>query len=306
MKSYKYLLSLIVFSFIFGTSDAQRNKKQEGPSYEESLYNSIDWRLVGPFRGGRAGTATGVVGNPNLYYMGTAGGGVWKTEDAGSSWSCISDGYFGGSIGAVAVSESDPNIIYVGEGEQTLRGNVSSGRGMWKSNDAGKTWEFIGLEGSEHIARIRVHPQNPDVVYVAAIGNLWIPNDTRGVYRSMDGGKSWERVLYVSDKAGAGDLIMDPGNPRVLYASTWQMKRNGYRMDSGGPDSRMFKSTDGGDNWVDISTSPGLPAFPWGISGIAVSPQNTNRIWAIIEAAEGGVYRSDNGGQTWKRINRWR
>ena len=303
MKLLRYLLPLLLITFFCENIEAQRSKKQEGPAYEESLYNSVSWRLVGPFRGGRAGTATGVIGNPNLYYMGTAGGGVWKTEDAGSTWECISDGYFGGSIGAVAVSESDPNIIYVGEGEQTLRGNVSSGHGMWKSNDAGNTWEFIGLEGSEHIARIRIHPHNPDIVYVAAIGNLWIPNETRGVYRSMDGGKSWERILYVSDKAGAGDLIMDPGNPRILYASTWQMKRNGYRMDSGGPDSRMFKSTDGGDSWVDISESPGLPDFPWGISGIAVSPQNTNRVWAIIEAAEGGVFRSDDGGKTWSRIN---
>ena len=303
MKSLRYLLPLLLLTFFCENIEAQRSKKQEGPAFEESLYNSVSWRLVGPFRGGRAGTATGVIGNPNLYYMGTAGGGVWKTEDAGSTWECISDGYYGGSIGAVAVSESDPNIIYVGEGEQTLRGNVSSGHGMWKSNDAGNTWEFIGLEGSEHIARIRIHPHNPDIVYVAAIGNLWIPNETRGVYRSMDGGKSWERILYVSDKAGAGDLIMDPGNPRILYASTWQMKRNGYRMDSGGPDSRMFKSTDGGDSWVDISESPGLPDFPWGISGIAVSPQNTNRVWAIIEAAEGGVFRSDDGGKTWSRIN---
>ena len=283
--------------------EAQRKKAPEGLTFDETLYSSMKWRLVGPFRGGRAGTATGVVGNPNLYYMGTAGGGVWKTADAGSTWECISDGYFGGSIGAVAVSESDPNIIYVGEGEQTLRGNVSSGHGLWKSSDAGKSWEFIGLEGSEHIARIRIHPHNPDIVYVAAIGNLWIPNETRGVYRSTDGGKTWERILYISDKAGAGDLIMDPGNPRILFASTWQMKRNGYRMDSGGPDSRLYRSTDGGDHWTDISEKPGLPGFPWGIVGIAISPQNSNRIWAIIEAAEGGVYRSDDGGQTWMRTN---
>ena len=162
----------------------KKNKNSVTENYSENLYNSIEWRLVGPFRGGRAGTATGVVGNPNLYYMGTAGGGVWKTEDAGNTWSCISDGYFGGSIGAVAVSESDPNVIYVGEGEQTLRGNVSSGNGLWKSMDAGETWEFIGLEGSEHISRIRIHPKNPDLVYVAAIGNLWKPNETtRGVFR---------------------------------------------------------------------------------------------------------------------------
>lgn len=304
MKSiYLFLLGLLI-GFPLQENLAQRRKqKPVTTSFDQSLYEGISWRQVGPYRGGRAGTVSGVLHNPNLYYMGTAGGGVWKTEDAGSTWSCISDGYFGGSIGAIAVSESDPNIIYVGEGEQTLRGNVSSGHGLWKSMDAGKTWEFIGLEGSEHISRIRIHPKNPDIVYVGAIGNLWIPNKTRGVYRSLDGGKSWEKLLYVSDKAGAGDLILDPNNPRIIYASTWQMKRNGYRMDSGGPDSKLFKSTDGGDTWEDISKRTGLPDGPWGIVGIAVSPLNSNRIWTIIEAADGGVFRSDDGGTSWKKVN---
>ena len=190
MKSYLFLPLLFLFVLPFGELKAQRKKSKttSTETYSEDLYSAIEWRLVGPFRGGRSGTATGVAGNPNLYYMGTAGGGVWKTTDAGNTWSCISDGYFGGSIGAVAVSESDPNVIYVGEGEQTLRGNVSSGNGLWKSLDAGETWEFIGLEGSEHIARIRIHPTNPDLVYEAAIGNLWKPNTTRGVYRTKDGG----------------------------------------------------------------------------------------------------------------------
>ncbi|MCX2718053.1 WD40/YVTN/BNR-like repeat-containing protein [Lentiprolixibacter aurantiacus] len=303
---YLFLLGLLL-SFPVQENQAQRRRqKQEATSFDQNLYEGISWRLVGPYRGGRAGTVSGVLDNPNLYYMGTAGGGVWKTEDAGSTWSCISDGYFGGSIGAIAVSESDPNVIYVGEGEQTLRGNVSSGHGLWKSMDAGKSWEFIGLEGSEHISRIRIHPQNPDIVYVGAIGNLWVPNKTRGVYRSVDGGKNWEQILYVSDKAGAGDLILDPNNPRIIYASTWQMKRNGYRMDSGGPDSKLFQSTDGGDTWTDISKRSGLPDGPWGIVGIAVSPLNSNRIWTIIEAAEGGVFRSDDGGSTWKKVNEGR
>ncbi len=297
----------LVLLFVLSTMDlaAQRSKSNTAASknYSEDLYNSMEWRLVGPFRGGRAGTATGVVGNPNLYYMGTAGGGVWKTTDAGNTWSCISDGFFGGSIGAVAVSESDPNVIYVGEGEQTLRGNVSSGNGLWKSMDAGVTWQFIGLKGSEHIARIRIHPNNPDLVYVAAIGNLWKPNETRGVYRSKDGGKNWEKVLYISDKAGAGDLVLDPNNARIMYAATWQMKRNGYRMDSGGSDSKIYKSTDGGDTWTDISNYKGLPGGPWGIVGITVSPVDSNRVWAIIEAQEGGVYRSDDAGKTWAKVN---
>ena len=173
----------------------KKNNKQLTTDFSEDYYNSIQWRLVGPFRGGRSGTVAGVINKPDIYYMGTAGGGVWKTEDAGNSWFNISDGYFGGSIGAVAVADSDPNIVYVGEGEQTLRGNVSSGKGIWKSADAGKTWSFIGLKDSEHISRIRIHPKNPDLVYVAAIGNLWKPNQTRGEYRSSDGGKSWEKIL---------------------------------------------------------------------------------------------------------------
>jgi photosystem II stability/assembly factor-like uncharacterized protein len=235
--------------------------------------------------------------------MGTAGGGAWKTEDSGNTWYSISDGYFGGSIGAVAVSESDPNIIYIGEGEQTLRGNVSSGNGLWKSLDAGKSWNFIGLEGTEHISRIRIHPKNPNIVYVAAIGNLWKPNENRGVFRSTDGGETWDKILYESDKAGAGDLIIDPNNSRIIYASTWEMKRNGFRMDSGGNDSKLFKSFDGGNSWINITSNSGLPAGPWGIVGIAVSPVDSNRIWTIIEAANGGVFRSDDAGLTWKKVN---
>lgn len=286
------------------TTLAQRKKKSSPQiiNFDQSLYEGVKWRSIGPYRGGRAGTVTGVVGNDNLYYMGTAGGGVWKTENAGNTWECISDGFFGGSIGAVSVSESDPNVIYVGEGEQTLRGNVSSGWGVWKSTDAGKSWTHIGLKGTEHIARIRIHPTNPDIVYVAAIGNLWKDNEERGVYRSKDGGLSWERILFVSNKAGAGDLILDPNNPRIIYAASWQMKRSGYRMDSGGPDSKMFKSTDGGDNWNELKEN-GLPKGPWGIVGIAVSPVNSERIWTIIEAKDGGLFRSDDAGKTWKKTN---
>ncbi len=299
----KYFLTAL-FALYLVSSDAQRRgSSSQNLTYDESLYNSIQYRLVGPFRGGRAGTVTGVVNNRNLYYMGTAGGGVWKTEDAGNTWVSISDGYFGGSIGAVAVSESDPNIIYVGEGEQTLRGNVSSGKGLWKSTDAGESWTFIGLPKSEHISRIRIHPQNPDVLYVGVIGNLWKPNPERGLYKSTDGGQSWSKILYVSDKAGIGDVILDPNNSRIIYASTWQMKRNGYRMDSGGPDSKVFRSFDAGKTWEDISEFDGLPDFPWGIVGIAISPVNSKRIWLLVEAEDGGLFRSDDGGNKWKKIN---
>tara|TARA_B100000686_G_scaffold242741_1_gene251543 strand:+ start:2614 stop:5799 length:3186 start_codon:yes stop_codon:yes gene_type:complete len=300
----KKLLLIPIFLFCVIISFAQkRNNSKETISFNQELYSSIKYRLVGPFRGGRAGTVTGVVSNRNLYYMGTAGGGVWKTEDAGNTWKSISDGYFGGSIGAVAVSESDPNIIYVGEGEQTLRGNVSSGKGMWKSNDAGETWNYIGLPKSEHISRIRIHPSNPNILYVGVIGNLWKPNIERGLYKSINGGNTWSKVLYVSDKAGVGDVIIDPNNSRIIYASTWQMKRNGYRMDSGGPDSRIFRSFDEGNTWEDISEFKGLPSFPWGIVGIAISPVNSKRIWLMIEAKNGGVFRSDDGGNSWKKIN---
>jgi photosystem II stability/assembly factor-like uncharacterized protein len=299
----KYILIPIFLLFFISTNAQRNNNSKQTINYNESLYKSIKYRLVGPFRGGRAGTVTGVNDNRNLYYMGTAGGGVWKTEDAGNTWKSVSDGYFGGSIGAVSVSESDPNIIYVGEGEQTLRGNVSSGKGMWKSNDAGESWEFIGLPNSEHISRIRIHPKNPDIVYVGVIGNLWKPNSERGLYKSTNGGDSWNKILYVSDKAGVGDIVIDPNNSRIIYASTWQMKRNGYRMDSGGPDSKVFRSYDGGDTWEDISQFNGLPSFPWGIVGVTISPVNSKRIWLLIEANNGGLFRSDDGGDNWKKIN---
>ena len=278
-------------------------KKNKLISYDENLFNSIEYRLVGPFRGGRAGTAVGVNNNQNLYYMGTAGGGVWKTEDAGNTWVPISDGFFGGSIGAIAVSESDSNVIYVGEGEQTLRGNVSSGHGIWKSIDAGQTWKYIGLPKSEHISRIRIHPENSDIVYVGVIGNLWKPNKERGLYKSINGGLTWEKILYVSDKAGIGDIILDPNNSRIIYATTWEMKRNGYRMDSGGPDSKIFRSYDSGETWEDISEFNGLPSFPWGIVGVTISPVNSKRLWVMIEADNGGLFRSDDGGNNWKKVN---
>ena len=210
---------------------------------------------------------------------------------------------FGGSIGAVSIAASDPNVIYVGEGEQTVRGNVSSGNGLWRSTDAGESWQFIGLKGTEHIGRIAIHPQNPDLVYVAAMGNLWIPNEERGLYRSSDGGKNWEKILYVSDKAGAVDVTLDPNNPRIIYASTWQIKRNGYRMDSGGPDSHLWKSTDGGDTWEKLTHRPGLPKGVIGIIGVTVSPVNSDRVWTIIEAEDGGVFRSDDGGRTFKKTS---
>ena len=297
-KNLHYLLFLL---FLSNFAIAQQTK----PTFDPTLYEGIKWRELGPFRGGRSCTVTGVKGKPNLYYFGTVGGGVWRSEDAGQTWGNISDNYFGGTIGAIAVAESDPNVIFVGEGEQTLRNNVASGSGVWKSTDAGTTWKSIGLADSKHISRIRVHPKNPDLVYVAAMGNLWKPNEMRGIFRSNDGGQTWKKILYINDKAGAADLVLDPNNPRIMYASTWNMSRNGYRMDSGGPDSKLWKSTDGGETWENLSDKQGMPKGINGIIGVTISPKNSNRVWAIIENQEaGGVYRSDDAGKTWTNINK--
>ncbi|RIV18632.1 glycosyl hydrolase [Fibrisoma montanum] len=285
-------------------ASAQPHRAHSATVFDPVLYEGLRWRELGPFRGGRSCTVTGVRGNPNLYYFGTVGGGVWRTTDAGQTWGNITDAYFGGTIGAVAVAESDPNVIYVGEGEQTLRNNVASGSGLWKSTDAGTTWKSIGLTDSKHIARIRVHPKNADVVYVAALGNLWKPNAMRGILRSTDGGQTWKKILYINERAGAADLILDPNNPRILYASTWNMTRNGYRMDSGGPDSKLWKSIDGGETWDELTNKPGMPKGVNGIIGVTVSPKNSNRVWTIIENSEApGIYRSDDAGKTWARIN---
>src|SRR6201986_1299449 len=209
-----------------------------------------------------------------------------------------------GMGGAGAVSEADPNVVYVGMGEETLRGNVSHGDGMYKSTDAGKTWRKLpGLDDTRHISRIRVHPRNPDLVYVAAIGHAFGPNEQRGVFRSKDGGKTWEKVLYRGTKAGAIDLVFDPTNASIIYAALWEIVRKPWTFESGGPTSGLFKSTDGGDTWRDITRSTGLPRGTVGKIGVAVSPANSERVWAIVEAEDGGVFRSDNGGRTWTKTN---
>ncbi|MCE2994357.1 MAG: VPS10 domain-containing protein [Cyclobacteriaceae bacterium] len=295
---------LFILALLVADVWAQKKPQTATLSFDAALYSGVRWREVGPYRGGRSCTVTGVVGNPNLYYFGTVGGGVWRTKDAGQSWENLTDNYFGGTIGAVAVAPSDPNVIYVGEGEQTLRNNVSSGWGVWRSTDAGTTWKHIGLKDSRHISRIRIHPKNADVVYVAAMGNLWKPNEMRGIFKSTDGGTTWKKILYINSSTMAGDLVMDPNNPRILYAAMWSMKRNGYRMDSGGPDSKLYKSTDGGETWENLSDKPGMPKGINGIIGVTVSPVNSNRIWSIIENTEApGIYRSDDAGSTWTRVN---
>ncbi len=306
----KILNSIILFLFAFNfisESFAQRREKSSQSnsslSFSSNMFEGLKWRCIGPFRGGRSAAVTGVLGKPNLFYFGAAGGGVWKTNDAGNSWQNLSDGYFGGSVGSIAVSDWDPNVIYVGGGEVTVRGNVSSGYGMWKSVDGGKTWSHKGLPDSYHIVRIKIHPKNSNLVYAAVMGNLYKSTASRGIYRSKDGGDNWEKVLFTNENAGAVELVMDPNNPRVLYASMWRVRRTPYSLESGGLGSGLWKTTDGGDNWSNISNHKGLPKGIWGISGVTVSPINSDRVWALIENKEGGVFRSDDAGMTWVNTN---
>ncbi len=271
---------------------------------QEDPLRLLQYRLVGPFRGGRVGAVAGVNSDPKTYYFGATGGGVWKTNDGGNNWSPVSDKYFKtGSVGAIAVSESDPNVVYVGMGEETVRGNVSHGDGVYRSNDGGKSWKFIGLGDSRHISRIRIHPKNPDIAYVAAIGHLFGQNEERGVFRTMDGGKSWKKILFRDNKTGANDLVFDPQNPNVIYASFWQISRSPWGFDSGGAGSGIFKSEDGGDSWIEITRSKGLPSGVLGKIGITVSPLDSNRIWAMVEAKDGGLFRSDDAGENWQRVS---
>jgi photosystem II stability/assembly factor-like uncharacterized protein len=271
--------------------------------YDARLYRAMQWRSIGPFRGGRSVAVCGVPSQSLTYYFGGTGSGVWKTDDAGITWRNISDGFFKtGTVGAIAVAESDPNVVYVGMGETCPRGNVSHGDGVYKSTDAGRTWRNIGLRDSRHISRVRIHPQNPDLVYVAAMGHIFGANQERGVFRSKDGGKTWEKVLFVDDKTGAIDLSVDATNPRILYAATWQALRTPWTATSGGPGSGIHKSTDGGDTWTKLAG--GLPRGMMGRIGVAVSPANADRVWALVEADDGGIYRSENGGRTWQLINK--
>lgn len=297
------ILCLLALLFVRPVVAQKKAPAKTTVSFDEKLYDAIEWRSIGPYRGGRASAVAGVAGKPNLYYMGATGGGVWRTSDGGNSWENISDGFFGGSIGSVAVSAWDNNVIYVGGGEVTVRGNVSYGTGMYKSTDAGKTWTSIGLKNARHIPRLQIHPKNPDIVYAAVLGDLFKSSEERGVYRSDDGGKNWKRVLFANADAGAVELCMDPNNPRILFASTWRIRRTPYSLESGGEGSALWKSTDGGETWVNLSKNEGMPKGIWGISGVSVSPVNSNKVYAIIENDNGGVFRSDDGGTTWMKVN---
>ena len=264
------------------------------------LLSKVKYRLVGPFRGGRSGAVAGSYKNKNTFYFGATGGGVWKTTDGGSNWKNITDKYFGGTIGAVAVAPSDENVVYVGEGENTMRGNVSEGLGgMWRSEDAGRTWKNIGLRDGRHIIRVVIHPRNPDIVWAAVMGHLFGPNETRGVYKTVDGGKNWKRVLYVNNQTGASDLVMEPGNAEVFYAGTWRALRTPYSMESGGEGSGLWKSIDGGETWKNISSKKGLPKGVWGIVGVAVPASNPEKVYALLENKDGGMFVSNDAGESW-------
>lgn len=287
-------IALLLFSYI----------EINAQTFNEELYKGLEYRLVGPFRGGRSAAVTGVPNQPNLFYFGATGGGIWKTTNGGREWENISDGFFGGSIGSITVSKSDPNVIYVGGGEKTVRGNVSSGYGIWKTEDAGKTWTSMGLKKSRHVPRIAIHPTNSNIVYAGVLGNIYKPTQDRGVYKSTDGGKTWRKTLFANEQAGVVDLIMDPTNPRIMYASTWRVQRSPYSLSSGGEGSALWKSTDSGETWTKISTNKGFPKDTLGIIGVTVSTVNNQRVWAIVENKEkGGLYRSDDGGETWTQVN---
>jgi len=306
MKRLFFLSLLLFFGILFISSGlpVQALSLQQVKSIDQNLYKAMNWRSIGPYRGGRV---TAVAGIPDLkltYYFGATGGGLWKSEDGGLSWRNVSDGYFKtGSVGAIAVSEYDPNVVYVGMGEAPIRGNVSHGDGIYISTDAGKTWSHCGLVETSQISRIRIHPKNPDLVYVAALGHVYGPDEERGVFRSKDGGKTWEKVLFRDSKTGAIDMVLDPLNPRIIYASLWEAGRTPYSLTSGGPGSGLFKSTDGGDTWTEITRNRGLPGGVIGKIGVTASPAKSGRVWAIVEALNGGVFRSDDGGESWQNVN---
>ena len=305
MKTLKLLL-ICMFLLPLTHHAQKRKKKTKAPVLQltDSLFHGLKWRNIGPFRGGRSVASTGVIGQPHTYYMGSTGGGVFKTTDDGITWKNVSDKFFKtGSVGAIAVSESDPNIVIVGMGEHAARGVMTSmGDGVYKSMDAGKTWTHLGLEKTRHISDVIIHPTNPDIIYVAAQGAQYAPTNERGIYRSVDGGKTWKQILFINTNTGASSLSMDMTNPRILYASMWQHRRYPWIIESGGEHSGLYTSTDGGDTWTKMKA--GLPK-DFGKSGISVSRANPERVFAVIEAAgkKGGVYRSDDAGKKWKQVN---
>ncbi|HUI74355.1 MAG TPA: hypothetical protein VLX32_05385, partial [Candidatus Acidoferrum sp.] len=294
-------ISVFIFVLFLSTSASQLARSSQAQTLDAKLWSGMKWRNIGPFRGGRVEAVTGIPGDPDVYYFGAVAGGVWKTEDAGNSWEPLFQHESVSSIGALAIDPRDHNVIYAGTGEPCLRGNISHGDGIYKSVDGGKTWARIGLEDSRHISKILIDPKNPDTILVAAIGHAYGPNPERGVFRSADAGKTWQKVLYKDDKTGAVDLVFDPNNSHIVYASLYQEVRTPYSFTSGGPGSGIYKSVDGGATWTQL-TGHGLPEGVYGRIGLAVGA-DSEHVYALIEAKKGGVYRSDDSGATWHYIN---
>src|SRR4249920_2060470 len=271
---------------------------------DPALVTSFKWRSVGPDRGGRSIAVSGAKGRPREAYFGAVGGGLWKTTDGGAKWASVTDGLItSSSVGAVAVSESNPDVVYIGMGEACIRGNIMAGDGVYKSTDAGKTWTNVGFHDSDAISKIRIHPTNPEIVFVADFGRYGRDSDERGVFKTTDGGKSWKKVLFRNTKTGAVDVAIDRKNPSVMYAALWEAYRLEYQMSSGGPGSGFFKSTDGGETWKEITRNPGLPSGMIGKIGIALTAADSNRVYALVENENGGLLVSDDAGATWKMVN---
>ncbi|MDQ1410153.1 MAG: hypothetical protein QOJ41_1888, partial [Acidobacteriaceae bacterium] len=280
----------------------QKDAASSNTTIDPKLYGAMKWRLIGPFRGGRVLAVTGVTSQPNTYYMGAVAGGVWKTTDGGMSWDPLFDKQSTSSIGALAVSQSDPNVIYAGTGEACIRGNISFGDGVYRSNDGGKSWTNIGLKDSRHIGKVIVHPTNADTVFVAALGHAYGANTERGIFRTRDGGKTWEKVLYLDDRTGGIDIVFDPHNPHVLFAAMWEGYRTPWTLNSGGDKDGLYRSSDDGSTWKRIE-GHGMPDGPLGRIGVGVSGEDSNVVYALIEAKKGGLYRSGDGGENWALIN---
>ncbi|HSL70798.1 MAG TPA: hypothetical protein VK864_11190, partial [Longimicrobiales bacterium] len=277
---------------------------QQMASVDTAFFGGLSYRSVGPVRGGRSIAVAGSSSRPYEYYFGATGGGVWKTNDGGTTWRAVSDRSFGSSsVGAIGVCEANPDVVYVGMGEVAFRGNIMQGDGVYKTTDGGGAWTHVGLPESQAIGRIRVHPTNCDIAYAAVLGHSFGTHPDRGVYKTTDGGKTWNKILFKSDRTGAVDLSLDASNPDVLYAGFWQVQRSPWGMESGGPEGGLYKSTDGGATWKELTKNPGLPKGLWGKIGVSVSGADPNRVYALIEADSGGVFRSDDGGNTWTRTN---
>ncbi|HLA91109.1 MAG TPA: glycosyl hydrolase [Gemmatimonadaceae bacterium] len=273
-------------------------------TFDPGAFAGMRWREIGPYRGGRSVAVAGSAVRPLEYYMGTTGGGVLKTTDGGMNWAPVTDRFFGGTIGAIQVSASNPDIVWVGGGETCIRGNTGPGDGVWVTRDGGGTWTRIAFfDAHNHVSRIRIHPTNPDIVWIGVLGHAFGPNEQRGVFKTTDGGRTWRKVLYRNPQTGISDLALDANDPNVLFAAFWHAYRTPWSLNSGGPGGGVFKSTDGGETWRELTANAGLPRGVWGKVGLAVSPAKSARVWAFIEAEEGGVYRSDDGGSTWAKLN---